>query len=251
MLANENFPHPDGWRLNYNVALGNILLHLAASISGYELTRLLLEKGADVESIDKEGRTALHIACEQNCFGNVNYACRVWTTPLIAAADKLLDENSTTNQDLYLDLCMLLIERGCNVNDVNNQAETALHIAVKAKKESLVQKLLISGNSGANLKTQDLETTLEKWKIFEVSNEKSIQLLKYANYKSKQCRTLGNLCTIAIRKIFRNVEKDAVQLGLPQSLVVRLKDLKTGENVIGICKNKSNAWTFTDFGHFR
>ncbi|XP_035209947.1 putative ankyrin repeat protein RF_0381 [Stegodyphus dumicola] len=61
----DKFSSTHLWELNYDGALGNTLLHLGAKISDYELVTLLLNRGADVTSMDTCGRTALHIACEK------------------------------------------------------------------------------------------------------------------------------------------------------------------------------------------
>ncbi|XP_035225288.1 NF-kappa-B inhibitor beta-like [Stegodyphus dumicola] len=61
----DKFKNPTVQRANYDAALGNILLHQAAIISDYELMRLVIEKGADVTSIDRYKQTALHIACNE------------------------------------------------------------------------------------------------------------------------------------------------------------------------------------------
>ncbi|KFM58627.1 Serine/threonine-protein phosphatase 6 regulatory ankyrin repeat subunit C, partial [Stegodyphus mimosarum] len=52
--------------------------------------------------------------------------------------------NSVTSQNSpYADLCMLLIDRGCNVNADYVDGKTALHLAIIAGFENVVQKLLV------------------------------------------------------------------------------------------------------------
>ncbi|XP_035226986.1 serine/threonine-protein phosphatase 6 regulatory ankyrin repeat subunit C-like isoform X2 [Stegodyphus dumicola] len=378
-LMRGSFLYPSGWLFDCEDALCNILLHLAAIVSDCELTRLLLEKGADVTSIHGIGGTALHTACmrdsleivkliaekspasileardhrnetpleiacssgspevvqfllsmgcsvvvkDRRCGGpllsaifnnpiyatpiasllldagaDINHVHAYLGTPLMVAVlqsalkmrpakdpttyEDFSDENflleikrehfgmlsmasaiqhvlrpaedPITDQNFpYIDFCTLLIDRGCDVNATDIiYGTTALNVAVRLNHEILVRKLLISGSDidrrdnrgcsplyyaclqgsqrivdlfitfGANLRTQDWEATFELWKLMKKLNEKNTQLLNYVIYQSKQCLTLENLCSKIIRKNTRNVEKNAINLGIPSILVNRL-----------------------------
>ncbi|XP_035232735.1 putative ankyrin repeat protein RF_0381 [Stegodyphus dumicola] len=218
------------WKFNYEDRLENILLHLAAKISDFELARLLLEKGAELTSVDPSRGTALHKAFKKKSLemikfltekspayildlgdicgitpldnackystpevvqlllsqgssvtaktsrdgpllnavfnveeyatpiasllsdagANINHVSPALGTPLIAAVKESLFKtlvknsawikgtaaNSTACQTYsFIDL---LIDRGCDVNAVNSEGQTALHVAVKTKQEIFV-----------------------------------------------------------------------------------------------------------------
>ncbi|XP_035224396.1 delta-latroinsectotoxin-Lt1a-like isoform X2 [Stegodyphus dumicola] len=299
--------------------------------SNYELIRLLLEKGADVTRIDIHRETALHVACQKESsaiiklltekspakFLNLvgyggctpfDYACRrhspevlqflllqgssvvsnnsfrdgplmnavsynkaEYVTPiasmlleagakihhqlLVTAVKRAITEGEAAANSPFLDLCTLLIHRGCDLNAVDYEGRTALHIAVRKNHEILVRKFLISGNNieidkrdregftplryaceygyrrlvnlliiaGASLRGQDWETAFEHWRSYKMLKEEKKKLYNYVIDISKQCLSLENLCYMTIRKNIRNVEKDAIKLRLPPLLVERLK----------------------------
>ncbi|XP_059841149.1 NF-kappa-B inhibitor alpha-like [Hypanus sabinus] len=101
-------------------------LHLSVIVGLPEVTRELVQAGADPESTDYLGNTALHLACEQE-----NLEC------MNALLDPILTGTGGWRQDL---------ER-CNYSGY-----TCLHIAVMRGRYEAVQKLL---DSGANVNTQE------------------------------------------------------------------------------------------------
>ncbi|KFM60778.1 Ankyrin-3, partial [Stegodyphus mimosarum] len=252
--------------------LGRTPLDIACEFNCPDVVQFLLSQGSSVDSkeierfpllsaiIQNDAKYAIPIASLLLDAGaNINHACDDLGTPLIAAVQKCdspmrLVENSTASQnDPYVDLCMLLIDRGCDVNAVDSAGRTALHFAVQADLENLVRKLIISGSdidrwdnfgdtplhiacgngserlvnlliiSGANLRAQDWEATFKRWRRLRKLNERNTQLLKYIISKSEDCLALKSLCNITLRKIIRNVEKNAAELGLPPILVKRLQ----------------------------
>ncbi|KFM75640.1 putative ankyrin repeat protein, partial [Stegodyphus mimosarum] len=148
-----------------------------------------------------------------------------------------------------VELCTFLIDRGCDVNAADCFGKTALHLAVDVEQEILVQKLLFSGshvdyrnnlgytalyyacktgnqkiidlliNFGANLRVHDWENTFNSFD-FQLRSEHQFS---YVIQKSRHCFTLENLCLIAIRRNIKNLEKGAIDLGLPPLLLKRLQ----------------------------
>lgn len=91
----------------------------AVSKGRFKLTKLLVEGGADINTKDGDGRTALIIAC-------------------------MLRFNEK-EPDLQLRLVKLLLENGANVNAVDKHGKTALIYACCEKANSdLVESLLLS-----------------------------------------------------------------------------------------------------------
>ncbi|XP_035209318.1 putative ankyrin repeat protein RF_0381 [Stegodyphus dumicola] len=222
---------------------------VAKNIERFSLLDVLLNVAENMIPI-----ASLHL----DAGANINLAhCQHGTLLMIAivrhmniqrAANSLKNENSP-----YVDLGILLIDRGCDVNAANYVGDTALHLTVRAELETVVRKILIVGSdidrcnnfgdtpvhyackygnqrlldlliiSGANLRALDREITLERWRRGQELNEKNTHLLSYAIGKSKQCLSLENFCIITIRKNIRNVENYATKLGLPPLLMTRLQ----------------------------
>ncbi|XP_035232685.1 ankyrin repeat domain-containing protein 6-like, partial [Stegodyphus dumicola] len=113
--GNDFSPHYDLWNMNFKDSLGNALLHLAASISDTELIKLLLEKGADITNINKDGRTPVRVACEKTSLKTV----------------KLLTERSP---DYILE-------------EFDNDKGTPLDIACRSSCPEVVKYLLSQGTS--------------------------------------------------------------------------------------------------------
>jgi ankyrin repeat protein len=99
------------------------------------LMKLLIENGANVNAVTKEGRTALMYAAYYDHY----------------SIAKLLIENRTdVNAVCGLEMAKLLIENGANVNAVTKEGRTALMYAVYYDHYSIA-KLLIENRTDVNL----------------------------------------------------------------------------------------------------
>ncbi|WP_342226360.1 ankyrin repeat domain-containing protein [Rickettsia endosymbiont of Urophora cardui] len=108
-------------------------------------TRLLIEKGANVNAQDTKGNTALYYAIKKND----------------KAVIKLLIEEGANLSPIHLaiknnntDICKLLIEKGANVNAQDTKGNTALYYAIK-KNDKAVIKLLIEEGANLNIHNYD------------------------------------------------------------------------------------------------
>lgn len=146
---------------------------LACRQGNYEIAKKLLEAGADETLCDAEGTPAMFslifkpLPTEVELFEerktdilelieNIDYVDSNGDTLLIKACTK--DEYNRSGKDIYPDknvgLIYKLLERGANVNAINNRGETALHQAASCSELDIVKALV---NADIKLDVQDCE----------------------------------------------------------------------------------------------
>ncbi|KAI6170532.1 Serine/threonine-protein phosphatase 6 regulatory ankyrin repeat subunit B [Aphelenchoides bicaudatus] len=120
-------------------------LQLAASTEHTECVRTLLNSGSDISHQDRDGVTALHIACQ---FGRYETA-----KTLIDKSPHLI--NVTDNYNRYpihyaawngrCDIIKLLLESNADVNSLTRSSESALYLASKVGNVECARILLSNG----------------------------------------------------------------------------------------------------------
>ena len=121
-------------------------LWCAAVMGRYNIVKVLVRNGANVNSRSRCGTDPLIIACYCNDLGMVqclveqgayiNYANQSQTTCLMVAC-----ENG------YFDIVQYLLERGANTMATNKWSQTALHLAAKSGHLSVARLLVESGST--------------------------------------------------------------------------------------------------------
>ena len=132
-----------GAHLDYKDPQGRNAFMIAAG-NDQTISQFLLDLGASVEGVDREGLGALHWAA---CSGfktlcsklidrgmDINLRARQGATPLMVACS-----------NRHKEICDLLLDRGCDVNQGTPEGWTALHVAVRACSASIVKRLLHHG----------------------------------------------------------------------------------------------------------
>ena len=114
-----------------------------ASIGGYEIVKLLIEHGADINAKNNNGWTAL-----------------MWAL--------------VSNNAEYLEIIKLLVENGANINTKNNNGDTALIIASRYTWRLKAVKYLVGNGADINAKNNNNETSL-----MHASYNGHLELVKY------------------------------------------------------------------------
>lgn len=126
--------------VNVSTSAGLYPIHIAVKVDATDIVQLLIEHGADVDSIDNEGRAALHYAVQyQNKElillllkneANPNVQNKYGITPLHQAA------YSST-----IDIVKMLVMFGADPKIKNSNGNTAYDLA-KAKKHGYIETYL-------------------------------------------------------------------------------------------------------------
>lgn len=230
-----------------------------------DLISHLLSKGSDVNSTDYIGSTPLfHVLTNPHCTtemvqllldagASISHVNNAKDTPLLSILRKYSTSSRYKSSSQFHDICLLLIERGCNINAFNNLGETALHFAVILNDFTLVRKFLNRGASvdaqnklnfvplfyacrngslriasllldaGANPRLLTLHGN-SHWAWYKhrtvAAEVDSLTLLTEVVHRTKEHPTLGHMCRLQIRKLLSmDIEKRSSQLPLPPFLV--------------------------------
>jgi cytohesin len=163
---------------------GQTALHIAAQSDSFEAIRQLLSSGADIQAQDKNGQTALHVAVQSGSLNAIqqllDHSADIQAqdkdgqtalhiaaqSGLFKAIQKLLNYDTRTQTETREDGTVLYkVETGNNengqINSVDNDGKTPLHLAAQAGHESVVRLLVRIGRVGsANLADNTGKTPL-------------------------------------------------------------------------------------------
>ena len=139
-----------GAQINAVDSEGKTALHLAAPIGRYSLVKYLVEQGANVHLKDNKHKTALVYAIEKNRIKVIMYLSKKANEPHVLEEEASLFEAAKIGD---MDLLAYELSRH-DINSVNKDGKTALHLASEAGQFDIVVFLL---NLGADQKLLDYD----------------------------------------------------------------------------------------------
>jgi ankyrin repeat protein len=163
-------------------------LHMAICKYNIPLVKQLLLYGADINDLDRRGRSVLHLAlyrpknaetikdlCEMVDFLlnkgiNINIQDRMGGTPLICYISR-----NRKNNKYKADVLKFLISKGADINLANKRGLTPLHYAISYNELELAQ-ILIEQGANVNAKTGKKQTPLHYY-VQKRNKPKGLQLL--------------------------------------------------------------------------
>ena len=148
----------------------------------FKKTKKIVETGIDINTQDKRGKTALHIAVRYNNFDITEYLLKMEANPNIydysmPYKDELKD-SSLTIASFYCNYKMikLLIDYGADVNACHSGYDTVLqHLSMLGKLKAI--KLLVKKGANINACDPDGETALMYATFCRKNPDKIIKLL--------------------------------------------------------------------------
>ena len=135
---------------------GNTALHFAASKGHLEVARMLLERGANIDSQNDEGLTPLQQASQ------VMWERHLCISLLLDHGANVNARDNHGNTALHFaasggppNTARILLERGANVNSQNNKGLTPLHQASQSMREGYLDIMHFLLDHGANWNSRD------------------------------------------------------------------------------------------------
>jgi hypothetical protein len=134
------------------------------------LVELLLQHGADVNTSDKDGRTALHAAAEKGyvktvetlleCNADVNSTIESREAHANAETETGFTALHAATEKDHLAVVEVLLKFGASIDSKDEYGRTALHVACRGGDEQIVTALLEHG-SDINIMTKDNSTPID------------------------------------------------------------------------------------------
>ncbi|KAK6107281.1 Ankyrin repeats (3 copies) family protein [Brugia pahangi] len=148
-------------RINLNIAnrMGETAIHVAAGAGQFDVVHYLHMKGAALDAADGRGDTPLFWATRNGHTNIVGYITNEESVNINAVNKNKESALHVATRYAQLESALLLLERGINSSLQDEHSETALHIASWHGYAALLE-ILCRFNPPVHLKNQDGETAL-------------------------------------------------------------------------------------------
>ncbi|KAK0434053.1 ankyrin repeat-containing domain protein [Desarmillaria tabescens] len=142
-------------RTPLHYAAGRLFKRLRVADNGYSCIRLLLEAKADVNAVDKDGRTALHYIAQ------------------LGVGHRFMQDRLHPESPIQL-----LLQKGANPNICDVQGETALHCASRCKwVDKHILQVLLANHGDPNIPNKNGETCLHVLMMNEMPDNDALKTL--------------------------------------------------------------------------
>jgi len=148
-------------------------LHVLSQYGNIKATRLLLEHGARVDALDNDQLSPLHFASRT---GNAEVAHLLLEHALNKGDQTLQRLLTIGSEDLDIDTIRFFLERGADVDAVDDNHSTLLHKA-SHNGNVWVARLLLERGANINARNKDGHTPLHRVSVSAQALEDTMQLL--------------------------------------------------------------------------
>lgn len=143
--------------INTKNNLGHTPLFLACNVGYLDTVKLLVDNGADINALTEELETPLMHSAGKGNYPVVEYLIKNGArlneqdkdghTALIIAC---ISGRKSPNKDYYIKTAKILIESGANVNVCNDEGNNVLHYAIMLLDDSLIKMIIDRSKSDEN-----------------------------------------------------------------------------------------------------
>ena len=173
------------------------------------VAQLLLKHGAEANRWDKANNTPLHLAVQRNRFmfaecllehdADANVENNNGQTPF-----QILSQSHIEDEHFLLRLALLLLKSGVNVNRLDNDNGTLLHLAIQRNRFKLAE-ILVEHGADTNIENNEGRTPLHILSESSVNDERNVLnlvklLLKHGAELNRQDKVNNTPLHLAIQR---------------------------------------------------
>lgn len=208
------------------------LLHHAAQNGHPDLIELLIEKGIDVNSLDKRGRTALYLACYDYKVDSAKTLVANGAEINISGEYNPLDMASS-NSYYGTEIVELLLENNADVNLICRGTQVTPLMGALHQKKTAALKLLLNAGANTNHVDANGESPLGRVSYFDFPEHVSLVLDFKAkiDFQDKEGNSALHIAT-------ERKNKKVIEVLIKRGININLKN-KDGETAKDLAKRES------------
>lgn len=205
-------------------SFGLTALHHAVARGNYEMTKMLLKAGANLEAKDKQGQTALHkTTAQENTF--LMALLLKEGANLEAKTNKGCTALHLAVHANNLSVVVFLLQSGADINARNNKGMTPLHVSMRNMDEEIL-KVLLRYHADPNITTNKGYLPLH-FAMANQDGEKKVKILLEAGQTLKIKRRTGStLLHLACTRGFSELVDDIIDTIDSETEITRIVNQK-------------------------